>query len=458
MRIRISKIFSVCAALTIVLTGCGDDATGTSGTGSVEGSVLIDGIPMPGMTVQLAGLTQQSIVTDEEGRYVFGEVPAGAYVLTVLDTPADASFPSTAKAAVVADGRTERVDFVGSYIRTSSIAGLVTVRGQGTAGVRAVLSGVESDTMRTNAEGQFAFNGLRAGSYRVEISDLPEGVTFTSVATDVELGTGDSHLTTFQGERDLTASVLIQSIRAIREDGTTAPADPKNLFGMIEVTVVVDRGEDTAERVEILLGEEIVATQSFNLEPTPSDAEAVEPASASPAEISFTVNTASFDLGTGSPDFMNGERLLSARLATLEGGSSAWVSSVPVGLWNSDTFHGSMTATQGPFTGEDGEDWVGGSVTVSLVPVIYHEGREVEGVSVELRRVGGGSLAEKDASEDTPFSVVFSDAPGGALYGYKTPVGSVDQLRVRRATLTDGSTMSGLPVVLVEEVRIDNDG
>ncbi len=458
-----SSILRASALVLLVLlpVACSDGGTGEGGRGDVEGAVRIDGDPAEGVELELSGPQRHSALTGSDGTYRFPEVPAGAYLVTVSDAPDDALFPSLAKPVVIADGRTEVVNFDGSFIRTSAITGVVRARGQGLAGVRASLTGVENDTTETDADGRFTFTGLRAGTYRVEIFGLPSRVQFPSVSTEVSLGAGDEQLVTFEGERELTASVVIRSVRSVREDGSTVPADATDLKGTVEVTLSVDRGEDTLERVELLLGDEVVGVQEFGSGEgaPPGEPEGDAPWATSPVDLEFTVNTAAFDLETGEPRFRNGERLLRARLATREGGEAAWVSSRPVVLRNQDTFHGTLSAERGPFTGVDGEDWVGGTLMVNVVPVHYHEDRRVQSVTVELRRVGGGVLLDRNVGGTPPFLAAFSDeeVEGEAtLFEYRTPAGAVDQFRVRSATYDDGSAVPGLPVVLVEEVRIDN--
>ena len=128
-------------------------------------------------------------------------------------------------------------------------------RERGLAGVAVTLEGVESGTTRTGQGGGFTFPGLRAGRYQVEISEFPASVRFPSIRTDVDLITGQEFLVTFGGEAELTASAVIQAIERRLPGGQRVLADYQDLHGELEVTVAVDRGQDTLEAVELLLDE-----------------------------------------------------------------------------------------------------------------------------------------------------------------------------------------------------------
>ena len=69
-----------------------------------------------------------STTTAGGGTYRFDDVEAGAYTVTISGFPADASFDATSAAATIPEtGGPVTLDFRGSYIRTASIMGTVTV-------------------------------------------------------------------------------------------------------------------------------------------------------------------------------------------------------------------------------------------------------------------------------------------------------------------------------------------
>ena len=442
----------------LLIIGCGPGSL-TEPEGQVRGVVLVEGSSLSGVVVDLTGPEVRSTSTDASGRYVFEGVPSGAYVVTVRSTSADISFPATSRTAVVSGAQTATVDFLGNYIRTASIEGWVTAGSRGLVGVAVTLDGVQSGTTLTAQGGGFTFTGLRAGNYQVEISEVPAAVSFPSVRTDVELSTGQTFLVTFVGEGELTATAVIHSIERRLADGSLVLANPQDLTGQLEVTLSVDRGEDTLEAVELLLGDELVGRQSFGLPGgAPALGEGVDRQAVRPVSVRIRMNTAAFGPATGTVRFPNGQYLLSARLATVEGGPLAWLSSVQVQLRNTDTFTGGFTPARGPVTGQDAEPWIGGDLTVRVIPVLYDPSRAVDSVTLALRRTGGAQLHESQGAVG-PAPLVFRarGQPGaGNLAGYQTPAGATDELSVVSARYVGGGPVPGVPVVLARALRIDN--
>ncbi len=458
--IRFDRVLWCGALFTMLLTGC-EPGTVTAPQGEVRGLVLVEGTSLSGVVVELTGPQTRSVSTDEAGRYSFAGVPSGAYVVTVRSVPVDASFPATSRTAVVSGSQTVTVDFLGNFIRTASIEGSVTSGSQGLAGVVVTLQGAQSGTTLTGAGGGFAFAGLRAGQYQVEISGFPESITFPSVRTDVTLSTGQSFSVTFEGVPELTASVVIRSIARRLPDGSTVLVDPQNARGAIEVTATVDRGQDTLTGLSLSLGGEVVGSQSFVPGMAVGSDASASPQPQAPLDIVFPIDTHAFDELSGLPRFMNGQVLLTAKLSTTEGGASAWVSSVQISLRNVNTFTGGVDPERGPMPGQTGEEWVGGDLEISVIPVLYDPSRTVDEVTVELSRVGGAQLRVKTQSGVAPFSVVLESAgvaAGSNVVGYQTPSGATDRMRVVRARYSDGANVAGVPVTLTDGLRIDNVG
>ena len=446
------------ALVSLLLAGC---EPVTAPQGEVRGLVLIEGTSLEGVVVELAGPELRSGTTDGAGRYSFSEVPSGAYVVSVRSVPEDASFPATSRTAVVSGAQSVTVDFLGNYIRTAAIEGSVTSGAQGLPGVTVTLQGAQSGTMLTGLGGSFVFSGLRAGQYQVEISGLPETVTFPSVRTEVELSTGQTGLVTFEGVPELTASVVIRSIARRLPGGESELADPQNLRGELEVTLTVDRGEDTLSAVELLLDGEIVGRQIFGAGVGLAAGFPPPPQQTAPFDIVLPVNTAQFDETSGAVRFTNAQVLLTARLATAEGGPSAWLSSVQVQLRNVNSFTGNVESSGGPVLGDDGYEWIGGELTLSVIPLLYDPSRAVSAVTVDLRRTGAGQLRSKMQTGGAPFNVSLSaEGVSGSdnVVGYQTPSGDTDELRVVSALYADGGNVPGVPAVLVSNLRIDNVG
>ncbi len=202
--------------LTLALLGAfaiaacdeGTDTTATAVEGTVRGTVTIEGSGASGVTVTLS--SGASVTTDGSGAYTFNNVPAGTYVVEISGFPSDATFASTAKTAVVTTaGQVVTVDFSGSFVRTSSVVGNVSVAGVGPlAGVTVSLSGAATGSTTTDAAGQYAFTGLRAGAYTVAISGFDAvQYTFSPTSKNATVGAGATEVVSFSGSQVATAKI-----------------------------------------------------------------------------------------------------------------------------------------------------------------------------------------------------------------------------------------------------------
>jgi len=477
--------------LAVAAAGC-DEGGVTGASGEVRGTVLIEGEVAGTVSVDLSGPVSRSIMTDGAGGFTFPGIPPGAYVVSIRGVPSDASFPATARTAVVQAGQTVSVDFAGNFLRTGAIGGGVRAGTRGVGGATVLLQGLELRSTLTDANGQFSFGGLRAGAYLVELSGLPGSVTFPSVRADVLLSAGETRVVDFQGQAQPTASAVVHSITRRTATGAVESVDPLNVRGQIDVTVRVDPGEDTVVSLDLALGGTNVGrylfgsgTQGGDFGSGPGGGPAMpggvpersperSPDSVpvgvakqgpdqapAPFDIVFSVNTADYDGESGAVRFPNGDRLLTVRLATVEGGSRAWESSVALQLRNVDTVIGTLIPQLGPVAGSEGAEWVGGELRVRVVPVLYTPDRAVGAVTVELRRSGGGGGAPRRVvgSGSGPFHLFFPamGAPSlGNVAGYRTTAGTVDEVWVVSVLDGVGQPFSGLPRMLVTGLRVDN--
>lgn len=425
--------------------------------------VMVEGVGLAGVAVEMSGDEVRDATTDANGRFTFSDVPTGAYVVSIRGYPSDASFSSTSRTAVIgreAGRRLVTLDFLGSFIRTSAIRGTVTSRDRALAGVTVRAEGPDTTLTTTDGDGAYNLSGLRRGSYAVTISGFPGNVSFPATESEVQVETGETATADFEGEPELTATVTITSLRRELPSGATETVDPDDFRGRVEVEVMVDRGEDTPEAVRLFLGDELVGQQLFNPDEGPVRADArVQDAAESSFTLTFSVRSDEFDPETGEARFTNGETDLRATLATREGGDDIWTSVIPVRLTNRDTFLAHLDPQRGPTAGPGGEEWIGGDLGVQIRPVIYNEGRVVTSVTLEIRRSGGAALRARGVGGEAPFHTTFPGsgaADSTNVAGYQTPTGATDQVRVRSARYGDGDQVAGLPVVVAEDLRIDN--
>ena len=93
----------------------------------------------------------------------------------------------------------------------------------GLGGVTVVLSGMSDATTATDMNGQYAFTGLRSGTYSVEISgfDMDE-VGFGATSSSATIGVGESKIISFDGTYLRTAGIMGQvSVEGVGLAGVT---------------------------------------------------------------------------------------------------------------------------------------------------------------------------------------------------------------------------------------------
>ena len=208
MRDSLRKYLAAATLLVLpVIAACGEDVMPPPPTGSIVGQVSIEGMGVDGVSVSLSN--GASTATAGGGNYRFDNVDQGSYTITISGFPADASFDATSAPASIGDtGGTVTVDFRGTYIRTAAIMGTVTVENMGLGGVTVRLSGMADGETTTDDTGQYAFTGLRAGTYSVEISSFDAGeVSFSSTSGAATVGVGESKVVSFDGTYLRTAGI-----------------------------------------------------------------------------------------------------------------------------------------------------------------------------------------------------------------------------------------------------------
>ena len=174
---------------------------------SIIGSVTAELTGLGGVTVSLSGIETRTTTTDAAGQYAFAELRAGPYAVGISGFDADVRFSNTSQNVTVDVGGTGAVSFDGTYIRTASIIGSVTVERTGLSGVTVRISGTEDQTTQTDANGQYALTQLRAGTYEVEVSDFGADVGFSNASQSVTVGVGETEAVSFDGTYVRTAGI-----------------------------------------------------------------------------------------------------------------------------------------------------------------------------------------------------------------------------------------------------------
>ncbi len=200
------RYFLLAALVAMPLTACDEDSDPVVDPilyGTVTGTVSAEGTGLAGVSVTLVGAVSQSASTGAGGTYTFANVPAGSYGVSIdASTHTDVSFSQISKTTTITtDGETATVDFSGSYIKTAAITGLVTSSGAPLGGVAVKVTGGPgniTDNSVTSAGGEYRATGLRKGTYTVTITP-PAGTTFTTVAAQVTVNTGETRTAHFPG-------------------------------------------------------------------------------------------------------------------------------------------------------------------------------------------------------------------------------------------------------------------
>lgn len=301
-------------------------------TASVVGTVTAGG-PLSGVSVNISGFdgVDATETTDLAGAFAFGGLRAGDYTVVITGFPADAIFASTSLDVSVSSGGTANASFAGALVELGSISGAVTVDGVPAVAVPVTLSGAADATTQTGAQGAYTFADLAPGNYTVTITP-PAETTFDAVAQMEDLEAGENATLSFAGVGPAEpAEISIQSITTV-VGGNVVPINPTAVMGQIEVSLNILRGDRDLDRVDVLIGDAVVASQTF-LPPAPGGAEAV----ANDEVVVLNVVTNQLRMGDNTyvPTIYNGANFISAILYEV-GGIPIPTLDVPVVMANPD--------------------------------------------------------------------------------------------------------------------------
>ena len=192
------KLLVAAALLGLPLVAC-EEGTAPPPVGQIDGQVVVEGEGIDGVSVTLS--SGAATTTSGGGYFTFADVEGGTYTITISGYPDDASFDQTTAEVTIAQAdQTINRNFAGSWIRTASLMGMVSVEGTGIAGITVAISGRQDAQMLTDDNGQYTFTGLRAGNYTVEISGFDAtDVAFSATSSAVEVAVGESKVWSFEG-------------------------------------------------------------------------------------------------------------------------------------------------------------------------------------------------------------------------------------------------------------------
>ena len=229
-------------------------------------------------------------------------------------------------------------------------------------------------TVRVVAAGCEA-TGVAAGSVRVTAAVTRSGETATVGA----------QLTVTVEAAGEPASVLMS---------LPAEFETRALEGRVDVTLNVERGDRTLERLSLLVDGEEVAHHSFG---DPAMAAPEDGAAARQAVYAFTlpIDTDAYDAGTGAPRFVNGEHTVSAELRVAAGPAAEGAAdhaiipsnAATVEFDNDDGYAVTADLGDNSAIGDDGRRWYGGpkngAIEIAVLPVRF-SGEPVPAVTVDF--------------------------------------------------------------------------
>jgi parallel beta-helix repeat protein len=181
-------------------------------TGSIAGSAYVDAnhngtfdlgeAGLGGVTITLAGAAGDTVLTNPDGSYTFTGLDAGDYTVSAPTTAADYNLSTSSPVGVSLAPGEERTQVNFGYAN-GSISGFAYAddngNGQmdpgesGIADVTITLTGTESGSTTTGANGSYFFTGLLAGSYSVSApATAGTRVLTTTSPLVVTLGVGGS--------------------------------------------------------------------------------------------------------------------------------------------------------------------------------------------------------------------------------------------------------------------------
>ena len=203
------------------------------------------------------------------------------------------------------------------------------------------------------------------------------GVTITAVVTKGGETVNTAAGLTITEDMAALASVRIVSIKDSDEDDEV-------LSGKVTVTLSVDFGDQIPVQLSVLVDEVVAEILPFaSAVPALQDEPAQQ--AAHPYELSF--NAADYDLVTGEPAYMNGERTISAELMVASSDEPITSGFHAREFDNDDGYLVMADLGDNSARSDDGRQWYGGpdngTIDITALPVSY-SGRSVTSVSANF--------------------------------------------------------------------------
>ena len=231
------------------------------------------------------------------------------------------------------------------------------------------------------------------------------GVTITAVVTKGGATVNTAAGLTILEDMAERASLFILSIMDSDEDDEV-------LMGTVNVTISVDPGDQMLRKLSVLVDGVVAKILSFDgasmvaAAPEGEEGErAAQQAAHPPFDLSF--NSAAYDEVTGKPTYMNGERMISAKLMVESSDEPIESGSHPHEFDNGDGVHVTVSGLgEGAMNSGTGQRWYGGpeaALEITALPVLY-SGGSAASVSVTLLGFCGADAATETSETSVTFT------------------------------------------------------
>ena len=403
----------------VALAACGDDVSVTPPTPP----------PAPTVTGVTVSPAQATIKVGEKIILSANVAVNGSGVNTAVTW----SSANAAIASVSATGEVTGVAAGQTTIRAASAANT------GVAGSAAITvsadKGVQSVVVSPSSAILAPTQTLQATANVTTTSGVAKTVTWTSSANTVASVDATGKITALApGAATITATSTVDntvagslaltvrapapatiSIKSVTTGATNVPVDFNNVQNQIDATLNVDPGDQVISKVEILLDGAVVYSQAFSAQQ--SQDMSLAAVTEAIAEIVGSINTADYDATTGVAKYLNGARQLSAR-AVVVGGTQVATPSISLQFNNANRFIEQLTlgGTRASAVSAGGLAYERGSLTISVLPVIYSAGRTMAAGTVSFGGSDASGIGTRTATLTAPaggtgaWTATFSDA------------------------------------------------
>ena len=233
------------------------------------------------------------------------------------------------------------------------------------------------------------------------------GVTITAAVTKGGATVNTAAGLTILEDMAERALLFIASIKNSDKDDE----DDELLSRRVSVTLSVELGDQMIRQLSVLVDGVVAEIRSFDgasvvaAAPEGEEGERAAQQAVHPFVLSF--NSAEYDAVTGEPTYMNGERMISAKLMVASSDEPIESGSHPREFDNGDGVHVTVSGLgEGAMNSTTGQRWYGGpkaALEMTALPVLY-SGGSAASVSVTLLAFCGADAATETSETSVTFT------------------------------------------------------